>query len=83
MPSLEVAKHANRAKSGKAIGRYRIVFTNTNVKGEVRPRPKWEVYRDKFELPDSATNPKFKRRATLAIPNPIHQVTPYDKNTVY
>ena len=52
MPSLEVAKHANRVKSGKAIGRYRIVFTNTNVKGEARPRPKWESWRDKFELLD-------------------------------
>jgi hypothetical protein len=58
MPSLEVAKLANRAKSGKAIGRYRIVFTNTNVKGEVRPRPKWEEWRDKFELLDSAQDPR-------------------------
>src|ERR1700680_551837 len=42
--TLEVAKHANRNKSGKAIGRYRIVFTNTTVKGVVRPRPKWEAW---------------------------------------
>ena len=54
MPSLEVAKLANRTKSGKAIGRYRIVFTNTTVKGLVRPRPKWEAWRDKFELLEHA-----------------------------
>jgi hypothetical protein len=58
MPSLEVAKLATRNKSGKAIGRYRIVFTNTNVKGEVRPRLKWEVWRNKFELIEFAHDPR-------------------------
>ena len=57
MPSLEVAQLATRGKSGKAIGRYRIVFTNTNVRGEVRPRPKWERWRGKFNLLDSAVDP--------------------------
>jgi hypothetical protein len=57
MPSLEVSKLANRAKSGKAIGRYRIVFTNTNVKGEVRPRPKWEKWRNNFQLLECAKDP--------------------------
>lgn len=33
MPSLEVVKLANKGKSGKAKGRYRIVFTNTTVEG--------------------------------------------------
>lgn len=58
MPSLELANHANRVKSGKAIGRYRIVFTNTNVKGEVHPRPKWEPWRNKFELLNLARDPR-------------------------
>ena len=49
MPSLDVAKLATRNKSGAAKGRYRIVFTNTNVKGEVRPRPKWEKSRNSFK----------------------------------
>jgi hypothetical protein len=58
MPSLEVSKLANRAKSGKAIGCYRIVFTNTNVKGEVRPRPKWEKWRNNFQLLECAKDPR-------------------------
>jgi hypothetical protein len=58
MPSMEVAKHANRVKSGKAVGRYRIVFTNTNVRGEVRPRPKWETWRNKFESLNFAVDPR-------------------------
>jgi hypothetical protein len=61
MSSLEVAKHANRNKSGKAIGRYRIVFTSTTVKREVRPRPKWEAWRDKFELLEQAHPPPVGR----------------------
>jgi hypothetical protein len=60
MPSLEVAKLAARGKSGKAIGRYRLVFTNTNVKGEVRPRPKWEKWRHKFELLELAEDPRSR-----------------------
>jgi hypothetical protein len=40
MPSLDIVKHANRGKTGKAAGKYRLVFTNTLVPGEVRPRPK-------------------------------------------
>jgi hypothetical protein len=58
MPSLDIAKHANRNKSGKAIGRYRLVFTNTTTKGEVRPRPKWKSYENNFDLIKSAQNPK-------------------------
>jgi hypothetical protein len=58
MPSLEIAKQANQGKSGKAIGRYRIVFTNTNVKGEVRARPKWEKWRNQFDLLNLAEDPR-------------------------
>jgi hypothetical protein len=54
MSSLDVAKHANRNKSGKAVGRYRIVFTNVNTKGEAKPRPKWKRYENNFKLIESA-----------------------------
>jgi hypothetical protein len=60
MPSLEVAKLANRGKSGKATGRYRIVFTSTNVKGEVRARPKWEAWKNRFDLLELAEDPRAK-----------------------
>lgn len=50
MPSKEIAKQASVSKSGRSIGRYKIDFTNTNSKGEVRPRPKWNGYLDRFEL---------------------------------
>ena len=62
MPSLEVAKLANRGKSGKAIGRYRIVFTNTNVRGEVRARPKWEAWRNGFDKIEQAEDPRASGR---------------------
>lgn len=57
MPSLDVVKHANRNKSGKAAGRYRIMFTNTNSKGDATPRPKWSNYMDNFALLDGAQSP--------------------------
>jgi hypothetical protein len=61
MPSLEVARLANRGKSGKAIGRYRIVFTNTSVKREVRPRPKWDKWMDNFDLIEQAQQPQIQQ----------------------
>ena len=30
MPSLDIVKHANRGKTGKAAGKYRLVFTNSS-----------------------------------------------------
>src|SRR5260221_9622344 len=39
MPSLDIVKRATRKKTGKAAGRYCLVFTNTLVSGEVKPRP--------------------------------------------
>jgi hypothetical protein len=57
MPSLDVVKLATRNKTGKAAGRYLIVFTNTNAKGEVRPRPKWAKYKNTFDLLEKAQNP--------------------------
>lgn len=56
MPSLDLAKRGTRNKSGKNAGKYRIVFTNTTVKGEVRPRPKWTEYQNRFDLLDEAQN---------------------------
>jgi hypothetical protein len=57
MPSLDVVKLATRNKTGKAAGRYRMVFTNTTARGEVRPRPKWAEYQNKFDLLERAQNP--------------------------
>ena len=51
MPSLDLVKEANRNKTGANKGRYRIVFTNHSQKtGEVRPRPRFERYRNNFEM---------------------------------
>jgi hypothetical protein len=50
MPSLDVITRANRVQAGANVGACRIVFTNTLVNGEVRPRPKWAAYRDNFDL---------------------------------
>jgi len=51
MPSLDLVKEANRNKTGANKGKYRIVFTNHSQKtGEVRPRPRFERYRNNFEL---------------------------------
>ncbi len=61
MPSLEVAKLANLGKSGQAIGRYKIVFTNTNVRGEVRSRPKWDPWKNNFQLLEFAQDPRAAR----------------------
>jgi hypothetical protein len=45
------------------LSRYRIVFTSTNVKGEVRPRPKWEKWKNKFELLEFAEDPRAQEQA--------------------
>jgi len=50
MPSLKVIENANVAKSGKAEGRYSLVFTNTRRDGTVVPRPKWKEYEGAFDL---------------------------------
>ncbi len=51
VPSLQLVKEANLGKSGKNAGRYRIVFTNVRTKtGEVAPRPRFDIYRDNFEI---------------------------------
>lgn len=58
MPSLDVVKLASRNKTGKAAGRYRIVFTNIDSKGQARPRPKWVAYQNRFDLLEQAQNPQ-------------------------
>lgn len=50
MPSLDIVDKANVGKSGKAEGKYRLVFTNTRTDGTVTPRPKWEEYENAFDL---------------------------------
>mgnify|MGYP001322723313 FL=1 len=51
IPSLELIKEANRNKTGQNVGKYRIVFTNLSSKtGQVVPRPRFEKYRNNFEL---------------------------------
>lgn len=50
LPSLDVVRLANKLKSGKTKGRYRIVFTNALSTGAVRPRPKFESYLNNFDL---------------------------------
>jgi hypothetical protein len=60
IPSLEVVELATKGKSGKAKGRYRLVLTSTNVKGQVRPRPKWKQWQNNFALISSAKDPRTK-----------------------
>ena len=50
MSSLDVVAKANVGKSGKTEGKFRLDFVNVSVSGEVRPRPKWDQYRDRFNL---------------------------------
>lgn len=50
VPSLDLVAGSNQNKTGKNAGRYRTVFTNTLKSGEARPRPKWEDYRNNFDL---------------------------------
>ena len=50
MSSLDVVANANVGKSGKAKGKFRLNFVNVSVSGEPRPRPKWDQYRDRFNL---------------------------------
>jgi len=51
VPSLDLIKEANQNKTGQNAGRYRIVFTNLSRKtGQVTPRPRFEKYRNNFDL---------------------------------
>lgn len=51
LPSLELIEEANQNKTGKNLGKYRIVFTNLSRKtGLVTPRPRFEKYQDNFNL---------------------------------
>ena len=51
MPSLDLVKEANQNKTGQNAGCYRIVFTNLSRKtGQVSPRPRFEKYRNNFDL---------------------------------
>ncbi len=51
MPSLRLVKEANRGKSGKGKGTYRIMFTNHSKKtGKVKPRPRFAEFQDNFDI---------------------------------
>jgi len=51
VPSLDLVKEANQNRTGQNAGRYRIVFTNLSRKtGQVSPRPRFEKYRNNFDL---------------------------------
>ncbi len=51
MPSLDLVREANIGKTGTNKGRYRIMFTNFSQKtGKVTPRPRFEGYRDNFDM---------------------------------
>lgn len=50
MSSLDLVAEANVGKSGGAEGKFSLKFVNVSVGGEARPRPKWEKYRDHFDL---------------------------------
>lgn len=50
MPSLDIVAKANVRKSGESEGKFRLEFVNVSVSGEARPRPKWDEYRDQFDL---------------------------------
>lgn len=51
MPSEKLVNEANQNKTGANKGKYSIVFTNYSKKtGEVRARPRFERYRNKFQL---------------------------------
>lgn len=57
IPSLELIREANCAKSGKNCGKYRVMFCNVSRSGEVRPRPRFEKYRNNFEILSQPTAP--------------------------
>lgn len=51
LPSTELISEANQNKTGKHRGKYKIVFTNASRKtGRVKPRPRFEKYKDNFNL---------------------------------
>ena len=50
IPSLNLVREANCAKSGKNCGKYRIMFCAVSASGEVRPRPRFEKYRNNFDI---------------------------------
>jgi hypothetical protein len=50
VPSLDIARLANRNKDGENAGKYKIVFCNRNVSGKWNPRPRWNAYEGAFHL---------------------------------
>ncbi len=57
MSSLDIVEKATQNKTGKNAGKFSLVFANKSVSGEWRPRPKWDCYRDNFDLLNRANAP--------------------------
>lgn len=50
VPSLELVKLARQHKTGQNAGKYSINFCLIRKNGKVTPRPKFDAYKDKFDL---------------------------------
>ena len=51
MSSADLIVQANKLKSGKNVGRYRIMFTNVSRRtGKVTLRPRFKKYENNFEI---------------------------------
>ena len=50
MPSLDLIREANVGKEGKNSGNYSIVFANQLKDGTWKPRPRFEKWRDNWDL---------------------------------
>ncbi|OGO52136.1 MAG: hypothetical protein A2148_12565 [Chloroflexi bacterium RBG_16_68_14] len=50
LPSLQLVREATRNKTGRNAGKYRIQFCNVSRSGEVRPRPRFTKYQNRFDL---------------------------------
>ena len=49
-PSEDLVQLANTNKSGENAGKKRIVLANKRRDGRWTPRPKWEAYRNNFDI---------------------------------
>jgi hypothetical protein len=50
IPSLDLVREARCNKTGSNAGKYSINLCSTSASGEVRPRPRFEKYRNNFEI---------------------------------
>ena len=50
MPSLDLIKEASKNKTGINAGKYSLVFANKLKNGDWKPRPRFDKYRDNWQL---------------------------------